>query len=148
VRSADPDDRARASIAETLLKNIYRAFDYREEKTIYDTLARSVQGELLADTYLKIHGGLLMQEQGGAVARVQRVEPLGTRVTAARPGAYTAQLKWQVTGTVEHWGHIHTRVNAYEAVVGVSRAAGAWRITRLDVGKQERVGYFLKVRSF
>ncbi len=148
VQSADPDDRARAGIAETLLKNIYRAFDYREEKAIYDTLARSVQGELLADTYLKIHGGLLMQEQGGAVARVQRVEPLGTRITEARPGAYTAQLKWQVTGTVEHWGHIHTRVNAYEAVARIRRAAGAWRITGLDVGKQERVGYSLKVRSF
>jgi len=148
VRTADPDEPTRASIAETLLKNIYRAFDYRDEKVIYDALARSVGGELLADTYLKIHGGLLMQEQGGAVARVQLVEPLGTRITEARSGAYTAQVKWQVTGTVEHWGHIHTRINAYEAVLRISRAGGDWKITGLEVGKQERVGYFLKVREF
>ncbi len=148
VRATDPDDRGRASIAETLLKNIYRAFDYRDEKVIYDALARSVQGELLADTYLSIHGGLLMQEQGGAVARVQLVEPLETRISHAQSGAYTAQVKWQVTGTVEHWGHIHTRVNAYEAVLRISRAGGSWKITGLEPGKQERVGYSLKVRKF
>lgn len=148
VRATDPDDRTRASIAETLLKNIYRAFDYRDEKVIYDALARSVQGELLADTYLRIHGSLLMQEQGGAVARVELVEPLETRVSNAQSGAYTAQVKWQVTGTVEHWGHIHTRINAYEALLRIRRAAGAWKITGLEAGKQERVGYYLKVRKF
>jgi len=148
VRSKDPDDRLRASIAETLLRNIYRAFDYRDEKVIYDALARSVRGELLADTYLKIHAGLLMQEQGGAVARVQLVEPLETRISDAQAGAYTARLKWRVTGTVEHWGHIHTRINAYEAVLRISRAAGAWRITALEPGKEERVGYYLSLRKF
>ena len=148
VRTADPDDRARASIAETLLKNIYRAFDYRDEKVIYDALARSVRGELLAETYLKIHAGLLMQEQGGAVARVQLVEPLETRVSQIEPGGYTAQVKWRVTGTVEHWGHIHTRVNAYEAALGIHRDSGAWKITSLAVARQERVGYSLKVRKF
>jgi hypothetical protein len=148
VRTKDPDDPTRASIAETLLKNIYRAFDYRDEKVIYDALARSVQGELLADTYLKIHGGLLMQEQGGAVARVQLVEPLETRISNAQSAAYTAQVKWRVTGTVEHWGHIHTRINAYEAVLRISRAAGAWKITGLEAGKQERVGYYLNLRKF
>ena len=148
VRAADPDDRARAGIAETLLKNIYRAFDYRDEKVIYDALARSVRGELLAETYLKIHEGLLMQEQGGAVARVQLVEPLETRISNTKAGAYTAQVKWRVTGTVEHWGHIHTRINAYEAVLGITRADGAWKITALEVARQERVGYYLKVRKF
>ena len=148
VRTPNPDDRTRGIIAETLLKNIYRAFDYRDEKVIYDALARSVGGELLADTYLKIHGGLLMQEQGGAVARVQLVEPRETHISNAQSAAYTAQVKWQVTGTVEHWGHIHTRVNAYEAVLRISRAHGAWKITGLEVGKQERVGYYLKVRKF
>ncbi|MGO8675250.1 MAG: hypothetical protein ACLQVX_05200 [Limisphaerales bacterium] len=148
VRTREPDDATRATIAETLLKNIYRAFDYRDEKVIYDALARSVQGELLADTYLKIHAGLLMQEQGGAVARVQRVEPLETRISNVQSGAFAAQVRWRVTGTVEHWGHIHTRINAYEALLRITHAAGAWKITGLEPGKQERVGYFLTVRKF
>ena len=136
------------SIAETLLKNIYRAFDYRDEKVIYDALARSVEGELLAETYLKIHAGLLMQEQGGAVSQVQSVLISESTIGDSQPGFYTANVKWRVTGTVEHWGHIHTRVNAYEALLRIRRGEEAWKITGLEVGKQERVSYQLKVRKF
>jgi hypothetical protein len=148
VLAKDPDQKTRVSIAETLLKNIYRAFDYRDEKAIYDALARSVQGEFLSETYLKIHAGLLMQEQGGAVSHVQGVELLKTTVADAQPSSYAAQVKWRVTGTVEHWGHIHTRINAYEAVLRICRGEGAWKITGMEVDKQERVGYQLKVRKF
>jgi hypothetical protein len=148
VRAKDPDEKTRVSIAETLLKNIYRAFDYRDEKVIYDALARSVEGELLAETYLKIHAGLLMQEQGGAVSQVQSVELLASAISDSRPGSYTANVKWRVTGTVEHWGHIHTRVNAYEARLRIRRGDEAWKITGLEVDKQERVSYQLQVRKF
>ena len=148
VLAKNPDKRTRVSIAETLLKNIYRAFDYRDEKAIYDALARSVEGELLAETYLKIHGGLLMQEQGGAVSRVESVKLLNSAIRDSRPDAYAANVKWRVTGTVEHWGHIHTRVNAYEALLRIRRGGQAWKITGLEVSKQERVGYQMKARKF
>ena len=148
VRAKDPDERTRVSIAETLLKNIYRAFDYRDEKLIYDALARSVEGELLAETYLKIHAGLLMQEQGGAVSQVQSVQISESTIGDPRPGSYSANVKWRVTGTVEHWGHIHTRVNAYEALLRIRRGEEAWKITGIEVDKQERVSYQLKVRKF
>jgi len=148
ARAKAPDEKTRASIATTLLKNIYRAFDYREEKVIYDALAQSVEGELLADTYLKIHAGLLMQEQGGAVSQVQNVELLDCAIADSRPGSYTANVKWRVTGTVEHWGHIHTRVNAYEAQLRIRRGDEAWKITGLEVGKQEHLSYQVKVRKF
>jgi hypothetical protein len=148
VLAKDPDEQARVRIAETLLKNIYRAFDYRDEKVIYDALAQSVEGELLAETYLKIRAGLLMQEQGGAVSQVQDVLLLKSAIANPRPGSYTANMQWRVTGTVEHWGHIHTRINAYEAVLGIRRQDNAWKITSIEVGKQERVSYQLKVRKF
>ena len=76
------DDAARAALAETLLRNIYRGFDYRSESDIYDALAQSVAGDLLTDLYLKIKQGLVVQEQGGAVARVQEVKV--TRSEAGR----------------------------------------------------------------
>ena len=98
--------------------------------------------------YLKIHAGLLMQEQGGAVSRVENVELLDTSIVDAQPASYNVQVKWRVTGTVEHWGHIHTRVNAYEALLRISRGDRAWKITGMEVGKQERVSYQLKVRKF
>ena len=36
-----------------LLKNIYRAFDFREESDVYDKLAISLEGDLLTDVYLQ-----------------------------------------------------------------------------------------------
>jgi hypothetical protein len=79
---------------------------------------------------------------------VEKVELLDSAIVDPQPASFSAQMKWRVTGTVEHWGHIHTRVNAYEALLRISRADGAWKITGMEVGKQERVSYQLKVRKF
>ena len=106
-------NRARRS-PKSLLRNVYRAFDYHSESDIYDALARSVQGDLLADLYLKIKQGLIMQEQGGAVARVQEVKVIKAEpVEGKSQNGFAERVTWQVEGTVEHWGHIHLRVNEY-----------------------------------
>jgi hypothetical protein len=139
---------ARAVLAETLLRNVYRGFDYRAESDIYDALAQSVAGGLLTDLYLKIKQGLIVQEQGGAVARVNEV-----KVTQAGPAdgklkdGFIERVTWQVTGTVEHWGHIHTRVNEYTADLGIAPAGGAWKIVSLDVTKQTQVKSAMSVRT-
>ena len=142
------DDGAK-EVAGTLLRNIYRAFDYHAESDIYDALARSVQGDLLAELYLKIHDGLAMQEQGGAIASVQDV-----RVTASdnlqrgKEKSFSLRLTWTVEGTVEHWGHIHTRVNEYSADFTVQPVDDAWKITGMKVTDQKRVRYQVRLRSF
>jgi hypothetical protein len=64
------DDEAKA-LTSSLLRNIYQAFEYRTESDVYDALAQSVDGKLLETLYLQLQQGLKMQEQGGAVARVQ-----------------------------------------------------------------------------
>jgi hypothetical protein len=46
------DERATA-LLEGLLKNVYRAFDFREEENVYDKLALTVGGDLLTDIYLQ-----------------------------------------------------------------------------------------------
>jgi hypothetical protein len=141
-------EKSREAVATALLRNIYRAFDYHSESDIYDALARSVQGDLLADLYLKIKQGLIMQEQGGAVARVQEV-----KVTKAEPAeaksktGFAERLTWQVEGTVEHWGHIHTRVNEYSAEFEITPDAGAWKITGMSVSGQSQVRSAVLVRQ-
>jgi hypothetical protein len=141
-------DEARAMVAETLLRNVYRGFDYRAESDVYDALAQSVQGELLTDLYLKIKQGLTVQEQGGAVATVQEV-----KVTKAEPlpgklkDGFNERITWQVTGTVEHWGHIHTRVNEYTADLGIAASDGAWKIVSMNVTKQSQVKSSMSVRK-
>ncbi len=128
--------------------NIYRAFDYQRESDIYDVLARSVSGDLLEDLYLQIHEGMRMQEQGGAVARVKAVRLLeGALDGRARPDAFSYRCRWEVEGTVEHWGHIHTRTNRYEARFGVAVVDGSWKITRLEVLDEARVRFTTEIRK-
>ena len=65
-------ERANA-LVETLLKNVYRAFDFREEDDVYDKLALTVSGDLLADIYLQSRQSFAVQQAGGAQAKVQDV---------------------------------------------------------------------------
>ena len=140
VTAVSAGEKSREAVAESLLRNIYRAFDYHSESDIYDALARSVQGDLLSDLYLKIKQGLVMQEQGGAVARVREVKVVKAEPAAAggKPG-FSERVTWQVEGTVEHWGHIHTRVNEYAADLQIEPVDGAWKITALNVDRQSQV---------
>jgi hypothetical protein len=140
VMAISSGEKSRELVAESLLRNIYRAFDYPSESDIYDALARSVQGDLLAELYLKIKQGLIMQEQGGAVARVQKVTVVKTEPAAAKGrSGFAERVTWQVEGTVEHWGHIHTRVNEYSADLDIEPAGGTWRISAMNVDRQSQV---------
>ena len=142
------DDAVRAALAETLLRNIYRGFDYRSESDIYDALAQSVAGDLLTDLYLKIKQGLVVQEQGGAVARVREVKVTRSELAAGEAaGGFVDRVTWQVAGTVEHWGHIHARVNEYTADLGISPQGGAWKIVSMKVVRQSQVQNTVSLRK-
>lgn len=128
--------------AQTLLRNVYRAFDHDREEEVYDTLAKSVSGTLLDTIYLEVHESLVMKEQGGAVAKVENVEMLeNTLLPDREEGApwFRTRTRWRVEGKVGHWGHTHQRVNEYEADVTVALQEGAWRIADLDVRTQKRI---------
>ena len=55
------------------MKNVYRAFDFRAEADVYEKLAMSVSGDLLADIYLQNRKSLAIQQAGGAQAKVKEV---------------------------------------------------------------------------
>jgi hypothetical protein len=144
-------EEARA-LSTALLRNIYRAFDYRTESDVYDALARSVDGHLLDALYLQFQKGLQMQEQGGAMARVREVKLMDQQMLASqvqpdgRP-QLQLQCRWRVTGTVEHWGHIHTRENEYRAALTVSARVDSWKITAYEVLDEQRVRFETGVRT-
>ena len=73
-RSARLSDARSNEVVSGLLHNVYRAFDFREEEQIYDVLAKSVEGDLLARIYLETRRGLEVANQGGARAKVKVVE--------------------------------------------------------------------------
>jgi hypothetical protein len=148
VTAVSTGEKSREAVAESLLRNVYRAFDYHSESDIYDALARSAQGDLLADLYLKIKQGLIMQEQGGAVARVREVRVVRTEpAEGGGKNGFAERVTWQVEGTVEHWGHVHVRVNEYSAELEIEPADGSWKITAMNVSRQSQVKSAVLLRN-
>lgn len=140
IRASRTTDEDAAVVVGGVLENIYRSFDYRDESTIYDLLARSTAGDLLTDVYLETRRGLELANQGGARARVKEVEVLeATHEPLRGEQGFRSRAKWNVSGSVGHWGHIHQRVNQYEADLTLQVLDGAWKITSLNVLQEERL---------
>ena len=128
-----------AELVGNLLHNVYRAFDFRDEERIYDTLSRSVAGDLLEQIYLETRRGLELASQGGARAKVKEVELVELDADPADGGGFRATAVWRVRGSVGHWGHVHQRRNQYRAELGVAPKDGAWKLVKLDVLEEERL---------
>ena len=128
-------------ILQGLLQNTYRAFDFRAENDVYDKLAVSASGDLITDIYLQSRKRLVMEEQGGARAKVQDVQLLDAAPTGppARGQRFTFQCAWRITGTVNHWGHTHQRRNQYEAMITIQPIEQTWKIVALDVIDERRL---------
>jgi hypothetical protein len=130
-----------SALLETLLKNIYRAFDFREERDVYDKLALSVDGDLLADIYLQNRKSFAVKRAGGAQAKVKAIEiqqAAASRLDDQGLG-YSIRGRWSALGTVGHWGHVHQRKNLYEAVLTVKAVDGIWKVTGLELLEERRV---------
>jgi hypothetical protein len=153
AKPAPPSSEAQSEIFAALHQNIYRAFDYKTESDVYDTLEQSIGGPLLSEIYLQIQKGLQMQEQGGAIARVREVKIVGAGDGTPEPaaalenGGFPYPCTWTVRGTVEHWGHIHTRENEYEAVFTVERLDSGWKITGLELRNEKRLKFETGIRG-
>lgn len=147
------DDDAREVFSQ-LHKNMFRAFDYRDESDVYDALAKSVDGELLRKLYLDVNESLKIKEQGGAIARIQEVNLLdGTSnqiaaETADDPPGFGYQCKWNLIGTIEHWGHIHKRTNEYDAKFQIKVIDDAWKITSMQVVNENQGRVETDTRKF
>ncbi len=133
------DEKAEEMVA-GLLHNIYRAFDFRGEENIYDVLDRRVSGDLLTEIYLETRRGLELASQGGARAKVKEIEMLEveSRPLEGRQGI-AAHTRWNVSGSVGHWGHVHTRTNQYEAELTIEPVDGVWKLTNLTILQEERL---------
>lgn len=124
-------------VLQPLLKNVYRAFDYRSESDIYDRLARSVDGELLRTLYLEIIQALTLKDEGARV----RVTDLSVAIDKVQrtPDGFEAEGEWTALGTVGHWGHQHQRVNRYKAKIGLKPVQNEWKIITMEVLEERRL---------
>ncbi len=93
---------------QSLLKNVYRAFDFRREEDVYDKLAVSVSGDLLSDVYLQNRNLMRVDEEDQAQVYVDRLDIRETEsLSAVEGGGFSALVRWDVYGSVNHWEHIH-----------------------------------------
>ncbi|MEC9094268.1 MAG: hypothetical protein VX438_16275 [Planctomycetota bacterium] len=122
------------TVAESLLTNIYRAFDYHNESDIYDAIAQSAEGSLLKSIYLDVQKTRQMQDQGGALTTIKQVKFLEGRKDAdSDANGFLYTCRWVVNGTVEHWGHLHERTNEFTAQLTIQPVAQSWKITRREI---------------
>jgi len=149
ILAAEMSDKKAVAVLESLLKNIYRSFDFRVEEDVYDRLATSVSGDLLSDIYLQNRRSLVVTQAGGAQARVKEVKIQDVDVSPLkdRPLGLLFHAKWTALGTVGHWGHIHTRENQYDANITVEPVDGAWKITDLELLEEKRIDPYAKPQN-
>lgn len=140
--------RSAGNVAGQLIANIYDSFGLHGEEETYDALATSVDGPFLRTLYLQVRRSLLMAEQGGSKSRVLNVKPLSTRLAGkATSTGFDVQHRWRVVGSVEHWGHIHTRENEFEATLNVRRVDDAWKLENVRFTSQKRVRFETRLRG-
>ncbi len=52
--------------------------------------------------------------------------------------ALAFECEWVVEGDVGHWGHIHKRINQYQAIMKVKPVEGSWKMYGLEIIEQTR----------
>ena len=139
AREVEVDEPRGRAVVAALLHNIYRAFDYRDEEQIYDVLARSASGDLLEQIYLETRRGLVLANQGGARAKVKEIELVELAARAAEGRSFVADVTWNVSGSVGHWGHVHQRRNRVRARLTLAPQAGVWKLMEMEVLEEERL---------
>jgi len=129
-----------AEVTHALLKNVYHAFEYRDDERIYDVLSVSVDGPLLEKVYLDVMRGLQIEEEGGPRTKVNHLDLRRTHPEEldGREG-FRCDTEWVAVGNVVHWGHSHTRLNKYHAWLTVEPVDGVWKITDVEIVEEGRL---------
>ena len=80
-----------------------------------------------------------IENQGGAQAKIKEVTVLDVEEVGAEDDDLAYRCRWQVYGTVGHWGHLHRRTNQYDAIVSLRSVDGVWKLSDLDLIEEVRL---------
>ncbi len=103
VLAPEISDKKAVAVLESLLQNIYRSFDFREEEDVYDRLATSVSGDLLTDIYLQNRKSLVVTQAGGAQAQGQRDQDSGCRSESFKRRSFGSTISRQMDRPGDRW---------------------------------------------
>ena len=140
ISQIKPSEEKTGTILQSLLTNVYRSFDVRNESVVYDRLERSVTGEKLTEIYLENRKSLEFENRGGARAIVDDVELKKIhKIRYAAKNTFTADIEWLVSGSVSHFGHTHYRRNHYHALITFTVVNDSWKIQDIKLIDEKRI---------
>ncbi len=130
-----------------LLKNIYAAFEHRDDADVYDTLATSVEGSLLKELYLHIKRSLIIAEQGGALSRMTRLEVTDVKPLGAANNS-TFEVTWKLAAETSIGGHLHLRTSQYRARLTLSGKDKQWKLQKFQILDEQRLAFETSIRGY
>ncbi len=126
-------------ILDGLLGNLYRSFELKDDEMVYDRLSLSVEGEFLQEVFLQNRRAMVLEERGGARARVEDVTMISSDFAGSSDkGGILVRAEWTVSGAVSHFGHTHYRRNRYSGDISLSRSGTSWKISDIVLKDEER----------
>jgi len=138
--SAIPSEEKTNQILQGLLLNMYRSFGYSDEEGVYNRMSRSVSGDLLTAVYLQNRNVMRIDEEDQAKVYVDRLDIREIESLSAEDGdGFSALVRWDVYGSVNHWEHIHYRCNSYKAKITLMPKDKYWIITHFGLIDEERI---------
>ena len=120
-------------VVPALLNNLYAAMGVGDRAGIYDALEDTVSARALSGVFDELDQVQLAQEQSAMriqvhALEVEKVEPSRKQWRAWWRMEFGGHITWTVSGSVEHWGHVHTRKNRYAASMEFQIIDGHWKI--------------------
>ena len=131
-------------ITEKLLQHTYSCFERRDEHDLYNALIQSVQEESSQDIYLTIQEQIKEAEQGGPQVEINDTQLLEHKIleqgynTDKLQYEFTIKAKWQVEGSIVHWGHGHEKTKIYTGTIKIAaKEKSSWKILSYEVESLE-----------
>jgi len=129
-------------VLQQVLSNTYHAFNLENEDELYQKLATSVTGDLVANIYLDSRRRLTAGVRKGAEVAVRDVSvvSVGDLIDGTNPtDGFSYQSKWTVTARVKHLQHIHYRKNIYSGILKVKVEDDLWKIVHIELQSEDRM---------
>jgi hypothetical protein len=135
-----PSEEKTNQILQGLLLNMYRSFGYAGEDAVYNQMSKSVSGDLLTAVYLQNRNVMRIEKEDQAKVYVDRLDIREVESLSAEDGGgFSALVRWDVYGSVNHWEHIHYRCNSYKAKITLMPKGKYWIITHFGLIDEERI---------
>lgn len=137
-----PEGESARRVVTNVLSETYHAFNLSDEDELYDTLGRSVTGELVDDLYLDSRRRLTAGTREGAEVTVRdvRVLEIGEPLDVAVAGQdFAYDVRWMVVARVRHLQHVHHRQNIYNGILTLRPEGDRWKISGVELESEDRV---------